>query len=128
MLKIVDRSLGWLLLLGGVGHTYGAFQAYAHQSQTFIWAMSGSLAVLLLAVVNLVRVERSDDRTLAWLSFAGCVCWIVLTLGFGKATRDFLDPRVIYHVVVSLGLAVLSLRMAFGWGAGRDTMVAGHAA
>lgn len=128
MLKIVDRSLGWLLLLGGVGHTYGAFQAYAHQSQTFVWALSGSLAVMLLAVVNLVRVERADDRTLAWVSFAGCAGWIALTLVFGKTTRDFMDPRVIYHVVVSLALAFFSLRTALGWSGGRDDMVAGHAA
>lgn len=124
MLKIVDRSLGWLLLLGGVAHTYGAYQAYVVQSHTFVWALSGSLAVMLLAVINLVRVERSDDRTLAWISFAGCACWIALAVAFGNATRDFLDPRVIYHVVVSLALAGMSLRMALGRGPGRTPMVA----
>lgn len=124
MLKIVDRSLGCLLLLGGVGHTYGSFRSYAFLTPLLVWALSGSLAVTLLAAVNLVRANRSDDRALAWVSFAGCLGWIALAIAFGFATRNVLDPRVIYHVVVSLGLAGLSLGAASGRGAERKARVA----
>jgi hypothetical protein len=46
--------------------------------------LSGMLAGLLLASLNLLRVGLSDDRALAWVSFAGCLRWIAVALGSGK--------------------------------------------
>jgi uncharacterized membrane protein HdeD (DUF308 family) len=112
MLKIVDRTLGILLLIGGVLHGLGSFKAYASSAPLQVWALSGSVAALLLAAINLLRVDRPADRALAWVSLAGCIAWIAVAIAFGLTLDSALDPRVLYHVIVTVGLAAFSLNSA----------------
>jgi hypothetical protein len=122
MVKIVDRSLGGLLLVGSLLHGYGSFLGYAWLTPILVWSLSGSLAGLLLSAINLMRVDRPADRTLAWVSFAGCLAWAATAVGFGVSIGNALDPRPVTHAVVSLGLAGLSLRTALGASVGLRTM------
>jgi hypothetical protein len=112
VIKIADRIMGALLLIGGVLHGFGSYQAYANAPSILVWALSGSLAALLLAGINLLRVDRPADHALAWVSFAGCLAWIAIAAAFGLTLGNPLDPRVLYHVIVTLALAALSLRSA----------------
>jgi hypothetical protein len=114
MLRIADLILGWLLLIGGVLHGFGSVATLDFLSPILVWALSGSLAAMLLAALNLMRVNRPADRTLAWVSFAGCIGWIAIAAAFASTLSNPLDPRVLYHLIVTLGLAVLSLRTAIG--------------
>jgi hypothetical protein len=114
MLKMVDSVLGWLLLIGGVLHGFGSVVAYDFLAPILIWSLSGSLAAILLGALNLLRTNRPTDRTLAWVSFAGCVGWIAIAAAFGSTLSTPFDPRVLYHVIVTLGLAALSLRTVTG--------------
>ena len=112
MSKMIDRWFGWLLLLGAVLHGYGSLQSYSWLTPELVWALAGTLAIGLLAAINLLRVSRPGDRALAWVSFAGCAGWLVLAFGFGVSIGAPLDPRVLYHVLAALVLAAFSLRAA----------------
>jgi peptidoglycan/LPS O-acetylase OafA/YrhL len=114
MLKKIDRLLGWLLALGGVLHGYGAFTAYEFLTPVLVWSLAGSLAALLLAAINLMRVERPQDRTLAWVGFAGSLGWLSVVLAFGASINKPFDPRVLYHLIAAAALAAFSLRTALG--------------
>jgi len=112
MLNLVDRSLGWLLIVGTLLHAYGSYLAYAFLTPTLVWAWSGSVAGLLLGAINLLRVNRPYDRSLAWVAFFGCVAWLAITCAFAATLPNPFDFRPIYHVVVGAGLAAFSLRTA----------------
>jgi hypothetical protein len=71
ILPIIDRIAGWLLMIGALLHGYGSYLAYPSLSANLVWAWSGSVAALLLAAINLLRVNRPNDRPLAWISFVG---------------------------------------------------------
>jgi len=112
MLPIVDRMAGWLLMIGALLHGYGSYLAYPSLSANLVWALSGSVAALLLAAVNLLRVNRPNDYVLAWISFAGCLLWIGIVGAFAATLPNPIDPRPLYHLVVTLILAAFSLQMA----------------
>jgi hypothetical protein len=112
VIKIADRTLGALLLIGGVLDGFGSYQAYANAPSVLVWALSGSLAAILLAGINLLRIDRPGDHALAWVSSAGCLAWIAIAVAFGLTLGNPLDPRVLYHVIATLALAVFSLRAA----------------
>jgi hypothetical protein len=109
-MKIVDRIFGWLLVLGSLLHAMGSVAAYRNTPVTLVWALSGTLAGLLVAGLNLLRVSRPHDRALAWTSFAGCLGWLAVDIAFGKAFGNVFDPRVLIHAINAVVLAVLSLR------------------
>jgi hypothetical protein len=108
--KIADRIFGWLLIVGSLLHAMGSVAGYRNMPVTLVWALSGTLAGLLLAGLNLLRVERPNDRALAWMSFAGCLGWIAVALSFGKAFGNVFDFRVLTHVIITMVLAAMSLR------------------
>jgi hypothetical protein len=110
MSKIIDRAFGWLLVIGALLHAYGSLMFYGPSTVTLVWALSGSLAALLLAALNLMRVNRPADRTLAYVCFAGALAWCAIVLAFGVAMQHLLDPRVLYHAIVALVLAGFSAR------------------
>jgi hypothetical protein len=123
MLKKVDRAFAVLLILAAAGHSVGSFEAY--RSTELVWALCASLYAVLLAAINLLRVSRPDDRSLAWIGFFGGVAWIVVALSFGMSIGNALDPRGLTHAVIALVLALFSLRTATGRSAVSMATVAG---
>jgi len=109
-MKIVDRVLSGLLLLGGVGHTLGSFQAYKNEPMTLLWSLCASLFVFFFGGINLVRAGRSGDRTLAWLCLGAGLAWIAASLRFGVLIGNVLDPRPLIFALLTLGLCALCVR------------------
>jgi len=107
---VLDRTFGWLLVVGGLLHASGSWHAFHNDPQQLIWALSGSLAALLVAALNLLRVGRPTDRPLAWISFAASVAWVAVAVGFGAVIGHLGDPRAVIHAVNAAVLAALSLR------------------
>ena len=114
VLPTIDRTAGWLLVIGALLHGYGSYLAYPSLSANLVWAWSGTVAALLLAAVNLLRASRPDDGPLAWISLAGCLLWIGIVGAFAATLPTPIDPRPLYHLIVTLILAALSLRTALG--------------
>ena len=111
-MKLIDRIFGWLLVASALLHAWGSWMGYATQPETLLWSLSGSLAALLVAALNLLRVNRSQDRGLAWVCVAGSVAWAVVAIAFGRLMGSVLDPRALIHAVIALALAGFSLRGA----------------
>ena len=111
-LRLVDRIAGWLLLIGALLHGYGSYRAYPSLSSNLVWALSGSVAALLLAGINLLRVSRPDDRPLAWICLAGSLLWVGVVVAFAATLPNPVDPRPLYHLIVTMVLVVFSLRTA----------------
>jgi uncharacterized membrane protein YjjB (DUF3815 family) len=109
-MRTVDRVFGWLLVVGSLLHSGGSVAAYRNTPVTLVWALSGTLAGLLVAGLNLLRVGRPNDRALAWMSFAGCLGWLAVDLAFGKVFGNVFDPRVLTHAINATVLAAMSLR------------------
>jgi hypothetical protein len=114
-MKTLDRVFGVLLLVGSVLHSYGSISSYKFGTQELVWALSGSLAGGLTAVVNLVRSGRPEDMTLAWVAFVACIGWFAVAIGYGAAIGNLVDPRVLWHAISALALAAFSLRTALGY-------------
>ena len=114
-MKIVDLIFGWLLVVGSLLHAVGSFAAYKNMpAKLLLWSLSGTLAGLLLASLNLLRAVRPGDSALAWVSFSGCLGWIVMALSFGKVSGNVLDIRALTHAINAAVLAAMSLRTAVG--------------
>jgi uncharacterized membrane protein YjjB (DUF3815 family) len=111
--KTVDRIFGWLLLIGGLLHGMGSLQGYGKNHEMLLWALCASLAVLLLAAINLLRVGRPQDRALAWISFLGCIGWLVAAIAFGRLIGNIFDFRPLTHEIITIVLAIFSLRRSF---------------
>ncbi|HWZ61103.1 MAG TPA: hypothetical protein VNW46_19110 [Gemmatimonadaceae bacterium] len=109
-LQTLDRALGGLLIVGSLLHALGSIKAYASEPTTLVWALSATMAGLLLGTINLVRASRRHDQALAWISIVGCVAWVVQALAFGVSIGSPLDPRVLIHAVNAVALAVLAAR------------------
>jgi len=107
-LRTIDRALGGLLIVGALLHALGSLRAYGSQPTTLVWALSATLAGLLLGTINLVRAGRPHDRALVWISIVGCVAWVVQAIAFGVSIGSPLDPRVLIHAVNAAALAVVA--------------------
>jgi len=113
-MKTADRAFGWLLAVGGILHGLGSWKAYASKPETLLWALSASLAALLLAALNVLRVGRSGDRPLAWVCAGGSIAWIVVALAFGALIGNVFDFRASIHGLDAAVLAGFSFRTALG--------------
>lgn len=111
-MKILDRICGWLLILGACGHSMGSYNAYKDQPMTLLWALSASIAGVLLAALNLLRVGRPTDRSLAWVCVVGNLVWLIFVYVFGRLIGNLLDFRVVIQASVTIALFVLSLHTA----------------
>ena len=109
-MKILDRTFGWLLVVGGLLHASGSWHTFHNDPPQLLWALSGSLAALLVAALNLLRVGRPTDRPLAWVSFFASVAWVAVAVGFGVVIGNLADPRAVIHAVTAAVLAGLSLQ------------------
>jgi len=113
-LKILDRVLSCLLILGGIGHTLGSFQFYKSDQMTLLWSLCASLFVFLLAAVNLIRAGRPQDRALAWVCLVAGLCWIAVSLRVGVLIGNLLDFRPLIFCVLTLGLCAFCVRILIG--------------
>jgi hypothetical protein len=107
----IDRGLSCLLVLGGIGHTFGVIGFY-QDPVTLFWALAASVLIFLLAAINLLRTWRPADRPLAILTSCGSAAYLIISLGFGWVIGSLTDPRVILFAVLSLGLLGFGLRDA----------------
>lgn len=109
-MKAPDRILSVLLILGGVGHTFGSLQAYRSDQMTLLWSLSASLFIFLLGALNLVRAGRQKDVVLCWLCLVGGLCHIASSLRFGFLIGNFFDFRPVIFVIITLGLCAMCVR------------------
>src|SRR5690242_12050165 len=101
-MKWIDRGLSCLLILGGIGHTYGVLNSY-RDPQTLFWSLTATVLIFLIAAVNLLRTWRREDRALAILTSCASATYLLITLRFGQLVGDIADPRVILFGLLSLG-------------------------
>lgn len=113
-MKALDRVFGCLLFLGGIGHGLGSYKAHAKDPMALLWALSGSFAIFLLAAVNLLRAGRDGDRATACISLGGCIVWIGFVLCFARLIGNMLDFRVLVNLIITMALALFSLRSLLG--------------
>jgi hypothetical protein len=118
-MRTTDRVFGWLLVVGASLHAFGSVTGYGSQPELLVWSLSGTLAALLLAVLNLMRAERPADRSLALVCVFGSIAWVVVALAFGAAIGNVLDPRALIHAVNAAVLAVFSVRTLLAAGPDR---------
>ena len=107
---ILDRALGCLLLLGGVGHTLGSFHGYGKDPMMLLWSLCASLFVFFLGGLNLLRAGRPGDRALAWFCLIAGICWIVASARFGMLIGNLFDFRPLIFIVITLGLCGFCVR------------------
>ena len=110
-MKWIDRGLSFLLILGGIGHTFGVLSFYSNP-HTLFWSLTASLLIFLLAAINLLRTWRPADRTLAIIASCASATYLVFTFRFGQLIGDLTDFRVILFGVLTAGLTVFGLRQA----------------
>jgi hypothetical protein len=113
-LKILDRILSSLLILGGIGHTLGSLLGYKNDQMTLLWSLCASLFVFLFAALSLIRAGRPHDTALAWVCLVAGLCWIAASLRFGVLIGNLLDFRPLIFVVLSLGLCAFCVRTLIG--------------
>jgi hypothetical protein len=111
-MKILDRVLACIVILGSFGHSAGSFLAYKHEPVTLLWALSTSMLWQLIAAINLLRTFRLDDAPLAWIAFAWSAAMAISAFTFGVLIGNIFDMRAVVNVFVSLGLAAFSLKTA----------------
>jgi hypothetical protein len=109
-----DRTFGGLLFLGSLLHAGGSLSHYAAGTPELVWALSGSLAGGLTAAINLIRCERPQDFTLAWVALTASLAWFAVATGFGASIGNLFDPRVLWHAICALALVGFSLRTGLG--------------
>lgn len=109
-MKTLDRIFGWLLVVNGLLHAVGAWSANRATPSALLWPLTGSLAVFLIAAINLVRAERPGDGPIAWISLAGSLAWLIVALCVGALVGNFLDVRVISNAVNAVVLGGMSIR------------------
>ena len=113
-MNAADRTFGWLLVIASLLHIIGAVGQYSGRPVLLVWALSATLAGLLLAALNLLRVGRPGDRVLAWISFCGCLGWLALVIAFGVVLARGLDFPVLVIAAITAVLAIFSFRSAVG--------------
>ena len=109
-MRWIDRGLSFLLVLGGIGHTFGVLHFYK-DPHTLFWSLTASLLIFLLAAVNLLRSWR-PDRALATITACASAAYFADTLCFGRLIGHMTDFRVILFGVIALGLTAFGVRDA----------------
>ncbi|HWK64316.1 MAG TPA: hypothetical protein VNS34_05210 [Rhizobiaceae bacterium] len=110
MARAIDGIFAILLLIGALLHAYGTVTSYPAGSEVFVWSLAASLAAGLIAVLNLLRRERPGDRALAVICLAASLTWAAVAFAFGEAIGNVVDPRVLWHAIAALALALFSLK------------------
>jgi hypothetical protein len=127
-MKTVDRTLAWLLVAATLLHCIGCLKAFLHTNpDMLLWTEAAGIMGFMVPAVNLLRVNRPNDRGLAWVSVGGCIGWLIVAVWFGIGLGNLLDPRPLIHGVITLGLLGFSLRTALGKAAVSGGETAGQA-
>jgi|GEM_PF-1393531 len=109
-----SAKLDWLfcalMAAATAGHFFGTLVLVEHGTGLFVWSLAGVLAAALLVALNVMRIGRPNDRTLAWTCLVGCLCWVAISFMFGQSVGNVLDQRALFHAFSALGLAILSWR------------------
>jgi hypothetical protein len=113
-MRILDRILACILILGGLGHGVGSYIAYWNEPITLLWALSASMLSLLIAAINLLRAGRPTDRPLAWIAFASSLALAISAFTFGVLIGNIYDVRALLNGFAALALAALSVMTALG--------------
>ena len=106
MLGKIDRIFGVFLLIGAAGHIMGTLLLLPAMSEIWVWSLGAAIAAALLGVLNIVRAGRANDKTIAVITTIGTAIWALLALTFGASIHNLLDPRALFHFVVSAVLVV----------------------
>lgn len=112
-MKIVDRILGGIMFLAGIGHGFGSYMAYGKLPMELLWALSASFALFLLASLNLLRTWRIGDSALAWICLLGCLVQAGFAIWFGRLIGNMLDFRPFLNAIIAILLALLSVCSLF---------------
>lgn len=107
---IAELVLSFLLFIGALLHAYGSFLTFAWGSPELVWSLGSSGFAVLLALLCGLRARRQSDRALSVLAAIGCAGWTAIVLSFGISIGNPADPRVLYHVVVTLLLFAFATR------------------
>ncbi|HEY7403222.1 MAG TPA: hypothetical protein VIB39_06855 [Candidatus Angelobacter sp.] len=67
-MKTVDRVFAWILLLLGCIHCAATFVVHKTLTLDAVWFISGGLVMILGALLNLVRIARTEDRLVVRVS------------------------------------------------------------
>lgn len=108
MLEISIRTLSVLLLIGAGLHAWGSFVSFRPKTPERVWSLGAAGFAALLAALGWLLAGRNDPE-LSWIVAAGCLGWLVTVGAFGRAIGNIADPRVLYHLVVGMGLAITVL-------------------
>ncbi len=65
-----------------------------------LWALLASLALFLLAAMNLCCGPGEKGTPGWWISFAGCVVWVGFVLRFAKLIGKVFDFRPIVNLII----------------------------
>lgn len=111
---IVGRFLSALLALGALLHAFGSFQSFEPGSPGLVWSLGSASFALFLAVLAFYANSAPASKGLLFILMGGLAVWAAIALAFGFAIGAVADPRVVYHVLVSLAL-VVQLGLLSGW-------------
>ena len=115
-MRTADRIFAWIVLLLGCVHCAVTFVVHKTFTVEAIWFVSGGLVLILGALLNLVRIARTNDRLLAR---ASAVANLLLFALFGIAMvwllhRDLKqNPQVIMAAIAISAELGFSLRECF---------------
>ncbi len=117
-MKATDIVFSCLLIGFALIHGAGAWFNHHAEVETEIWLLAGGLAQVFLAAINLLRVGRPDYKALAAVSLAACIAWLALITAFGVMLHKFSNPHVSLLLLITLVLALFSLRTLIRAGGG----------
>jgi len=115
-MKTTDRVFAWALLLLGCIHCAGTFVAFKTITLDAIWFVTGGLAMIFGALLNLVRLGLPDDKLPARASaLANLLLFAVFVAVVPWLLRHELkeNPQVIVVGVTVAVEFVFSLRQCF---------------
>jgi len=101
----IGRVFAVLLVLSGLLHGYGSLGTYPPASAELAWSLGSAAFAIFLGVLGFQVLEPGMSRLLVHTVISGLVFWMIIVLLFGVSIGNPADPRVVVHLVASIGLA-----------------------
>lgn len=105
-MKRLEYVLIGLLALGGTGHLMGTLTEYPWGTEVFVWSLTAVCYVFLLVFLQVLRINRPDDRPVMIATSVATLAWLMLALWFGAAVGNIADARALMHAGVSAALLI----------------------